>query len=340
MFPNEWHEEKIDRHLMASQVRPYGISFLDDALVGIFPNDLIVVGAKTGRGKTELMTILALNQSMLGRNVAFFALEADRLEIQRRIKYKAMAKVWYENYSTSPVKFPRFVEWMSGGFEKEWDQIETIIDKDIQMQTNNLRIIYTDAKYSLKNFLDNFNGLSQEVDLFIIDHLHYFDVGSKTESEGIKEIIHAIRGCSIKLGKPVILISHLRKTERKLGGLMPDLEDFHGHSDISKVCTTAILIAPADIPMIKTHNCFQTYFHIAKSRKASENIPYVGILGYDKSIGTYRDKYYIAKNKLFDAPELITNSVEIPKWFKNAFRDFNSLGAPVLKERDYHGNEK
>ncbi|HND85068.1 MAG TPA: DnaB-like helicase C-terminal domain-containing protein, partial [Pseudobdellovibrionaceae bacterium] len=38
---------------------PFGISFLDGALDGILPNDLILIGAATGAGKTTLATQLA-----------------------------------------------------------------------------------------------------------------------------------------------------------------------------------------------------------------------------------------------------------------------------------------
>lgn len=329
MFDQEWHAEKIDRHLLAAQVTPYGISFLDDALVGIFPNDLIVLGAKTGRGKTELMTIFALNQSSLGRRVTFFALEADRWEIQRRIKYKQLVKTFYENGLDRQIPIPRFVEWLATGYDADMDKVETLLDKDLGMKTNDLKIIYTEARYSLKQFIESIEGAADDTDLFIIDHLHYFDVGSKTESESIKEIIHTIRDFSIKQSKPVILISHLRKTEKKVLSPIPDLDDFHGHSDISKVCTTAIIIAPAEIPEIASHNAYLTYFHIAKARKASENIPYVGILGYDKNTGSYRDIYYVAKNRLIEGPELIKNAKDIPKWFKRAHRNFNLAGAIV-----------
>ena len=53
MFINEtFAEERKDRALLAAKIKHFGISFLDDALRGVFPNDLILVCAKTGAGKS------------------------------------------------------------------------------------------------------------------------------------------------------------------------------------------------------------------------------------------------------------------------------------------------
>lgn len=319
MLTAEWEAERIDRHILATQVVPFGISFLDDALVGIFPNDLLVIGARTGCGKTELAATIAQNQSRKARRVVFFALEADRMEIQRRLKYRALSHVFFTQYAGKDCNYrwPRFSEWIARGLDPDLHAWEKQIDPELALQTESLRIMYMGSKYRAAQFVRDCEALAEETDLFIVDHLHYFDLG-KVESEGIKEAIHAIRNLAIHLGKPVILLAHLRKTSRDERELIPDVEDFHGHSDIVKVATNVLLLSPASGITDGNLGFYPTYFHLAKSRRAAENKPYVGVVGFNQKTNSYSERYYLAHHSYFSAPVMITEQAQIPHWFKRA----------------------
>lgn len=314
MYSLEWEEARIQRFLRASQIRPYGISFLDDALVGIWPNDLILIGAKTGRGKTELATTIALNHARMGRKVVFFALEADRYEIHERLQYRAINAILRTHLPQLPTL--RFVEWASQGINSELEAIERQQQQQLALETESLRILYKGGGYTAEQLDEEFKALADDSDLFIIDHLHYFDLSLDNESEGLKRVVHTIRNLAIHTGKPVVLLAHLRKNSALQQDTFPVIEDFHGHSDIIKVATNVIMLSPSKEAAL--FGDYPTYFHIAKSRKASENIPYVGLLGFNRQTNTYHDKYFLGRNKGTAAPELITASSEIPKWFKNA----------------------
>ena len=60
----------------------FGIKYLDAALHGIKPNDLILIGASSGAGKTELCTHIAKTNAKLGKRVRYIALEAEKNEIE------------------------------------------------------------------------------------------------------------------------------------------------------------------------------------------------------------------------------------------------------------------
>ena len=49
-------QERMDQrpHMLS-----FGVHFLDCSLKGILPTDLIILGAKTGHGKTALATLIA-----------------------------------------------------------------------------------------------------------------------------------------------------------------------------------------------------------------------------------------------------------------------------------------
>lgn len=329
MFENEWKQEKMERHLLAAAAVPFGISFLDDALYGILPNDLMLVGARTGRGKTELATSIAINAAAKGRNVTFFALEADKWEIQRRMKYRRLAQAFHENYSSATMKFPRFREWLVKGYHSDWDAIENIVERDLVLDTASLRISYKGEGYTTSEFVSEINSLV-DCDLIIVDHLHYFDLGGMNETEGLKKAIHAIRSAAIHHGKPVVLLAHLRKSDKSSTKILPELDDFHGHSDIVKVATTVLLMSPAE--KHQGMGVYPTYFHIAKCRTASDVTPFAAVHGFDFKSNNYSDKYILEKASFFKDPEPIESAKDFPEWAKRAIKP-KAMGVSYGKGR-------
>jgi len=320
MYRTEWKDEELDRHVAAAKVIPFDVSFLDDALVGIFPNDLILLGALTGKGKTEFATNVALNASRRSKRVLFYALEADRWEIQRRMKYRALSQIYFAHYR-GKFPWPRYSEWLVQGFMPDWAALEKEAENQLHLDMLELKVVYKGGKFTVNDFVKELadSAMHREFDFLVVDHLHYFDLDTRTETEGLKQAAHAMRNLSIHLGKPILLLAHLRKH----GQAFPGLDDFHGHSDIVKVATQVIVMSPAyNLTQANDVGHFPTYFHIAKSRRASENVPYVGVLGFDRQRNRYGEKYYIAKHGGTDEPELITTASEIPEWYRRANRSF------------------
>ena len=65
--------EREERLKNAKENLSFGVPFLDDSLGGIYKNDLILFGAKTGIGKTQLATLVAKKNAGLNKRVHFFA---------------------------------------------------------------------------------------------------------------------------------------------------------------------------------------------------------------------------------------------------------------------------
>lgn len=324
MFGPEWHNEKIDRHLLSAKAIPFGVSYLDDALIGLLPNELLLMGARSGAGKTAFATHLAMHAANKSRRVVFFALEADEWEIQRRMKYRKMSQLWAENYGSSAkaAKFPRFREWLQMGYDADWDAIEKFADQELKIQTITLEIAYKGAHYTPDQFVAELESL-QDVDLIIIDHLHYFDLASsagQNETEGLKKAIHAIRNAALHFGKPIVLLAHLRKNTGHSKSVLPGMDEFHGHSDIAKVSTTILLTAPAREFENEGLGEYPTYFHIAKCRTAGEVVPYAGVLGFDFKKNGYSEKYHLCEASHFENPKKIEDMNKIPTWAKNCIR--------------------
>jgi replicative DNA helicase len=89
-FRDRVTEERLQRTQQGASCLTFGVQFLDEAVGGIYSNDLVLYGAKTGIGKTQLATITAMANAANGKRVHFFALEAEQHEIERRIKYQIL----------------------------------------------------------------------------------------------------------------------------------------------------------------------------------------------------------------------------------------------------------
>src|SRR5690348_4241502 len=88
--------ERVERLEMAKRRLSFGVKFLDDALGGIAQKDIVLLGAKTGIGKTTMASIIAESNAEKGRHVHYFALEAEDREIERRIKFRILSRLAYQ----------------------------------------------------------------------------------------------------------------------------------------------------------------------------------------------------------------------------------------------------
>ena len=72
----------------------FGVRYLDDAMKGISRNDLVLVGAPSGAGKTQFCVNLALKNSEQGKRVHYIALEAYEGEIERRLMFQTISNIY------------------------------------------------------------------------------------------------------------------------------------------------------------------------------------------------------------------------------------------------------
>lgn len=286
--------ERDRRMAQAKLLLPYGVTFLDDAFGGIIPNDLIVVGAKTGAGKTQLATSIALTTAQGGFPAHYFALEAEDDEIEMRIKYGMISDYYYRN-TERPI-YIRYTDWREGKHDDIFAPIEKKLEDQFVESVKNLNTLYrTSGIFDLKALEKNLLKVVHESRLIVIDHLHYIDTDDD-ENYAYKRVIKLVRDIVLKYGVPVIVIAHLRKNQ---GGrnhpLMNSIEDFHGTSDVPKVATTCIMMAPATDHIAPQPWLWPTYIGGVKSRLDGSCTRYVGLTHFDARKGLYVPDYRIGK---------------------------------------------
>lgn len=299
----------------AAKIIPFGVSYLDDALSGIFPNDLIVLGAKTGLGKTQMTMLIAHSAAKLGKRVHYLALEAEHGEIERRMKYQLIADRYYRMDTRGRFHL-NYADWYTAKLDSELREIEAEIES-IEQYLPTLKTYYRTGSFTVRDFERIFFAIKDETDLVIVDHLHYFDLDDENENRAVKQVVMKIRDCVLLTGKPVILISHTRKQDKRFATLIPQIEDFHGSSDIGKIATKAIAFGPG--PITKDDKLRPTYIQGLKYRVDGARIRYTGMLNFSPASQRYDEKYVLGivnREQEFEPLE----AWQIPHWAVSAAR--------------------
>lgn len=282
----------------------FGISFLDEALRGINKTDLVLVGAPSGTGKTEIASSIAYKNAQDGKRVHGIFLEAYEGEIEMRQTFRLLSKI-----AKKDGKDPDFSEWMDG--KQPWlnkynQQIDLSFFKNISTK-------YREKGYSIDDLKKDLTALNDQTDLVVIDHLHYFDVEGRDENREVTEIVKAASDMINILKIPIVLVVHVRKIGKNT--LIADQEDIQGTSNIFKIATKVVTFAslgPID------ENRYLTLVRAAKNRRQSSVRFYVAKMYYDDSLNDYLSRYEIGKIEV-DARgtekfvEITTNK---PRWFR------------------------
>ena len=173
-------EEAEDRYKNRDQVQGLhsGFPSIDRLTMGLVEGELIIVAGPTSKGKTLLSMHIANNVAKKGHRVLFVTLEMTKAELTSRYMY------------------------VNGG-----------------ANTNDFMTVAANTVFQENDELDwkDIDGLIQnakqqlDVDLVIIDHLHYFARDLKNAAEELGQITMRFKKNAIRHKLPIILISHIKK---------------------------------------------------------------------------------------------------------------------------------
>lgn len=304
----------------------FGVNVLDEMLLGIFPDDLVLIGAPSGVGKTQFCCILALANVLKGKKVHFLALEASKYEIERRLKYQLIAKSFFDPKNTARPKLPKrlsYARWLVGEFDGLLEEYEERAEETIAEKFANLFTFYKSDSFNVQNLVETVLSIANETDLIIIDHAHYFDFENDNENAAIREIAKTARTLALENSKPIILVAHLRKKDRRSAELVAGLDEFHGSSDLFKVATRVITLAPGK-PI--SDGGYETFIRVPKDRLSGESTKYIARLEFNAKKNAYEELYRLGSP--FSTAE--DGFVELdrdhyPDWTKR----------PAIPSRDY-----
>jgi KaiC/GvpD/RAD55 family RecA-like ATPase len=199
--------EASSREAVKGMLLEFGVSFLDDAMLGIRPDDLVLVGAPSGVGKTQFCVNIAMANVIKGKRVHFFALEASQFEVERRLKFQMVADLFYSDPDRAKLGRPlRYDEWAAGDFKGLLVEYEKTATAMCEEKLKTLFTFYKSGDFSVYNLIENFSLVRDETDLVIVDHVHYFDWDDSNDNRALKEIAKAARDICLQTKKPMVLV--------------------------------------------------------------------------------------------------------------------------------------
>lgn len=182
-----------------------GYSDLDDIIGGFADEELVVVGGGTGRGKTQLVQCIMLNQVLENLPILFITLEMSQIETTIRFMRMIKSKLVGDILQNLPIFF----------------YAGDII---------NLKVLDEAIK----------QGKEQGIKAVFIDHLHFFSRSIEGTAQEIGLITREIKLMARRYKIPVVLISHIRKLNT--ASSMPELDDLKDSSAIAQDADMVIMV--------------------------------------------------------------------------------------------------
>ena len=271
----------------------YGIDELDKHLIWILPEDLVVIGAETWVGKSEIAFNIAIKNAMKGKKVLLFALEWSMEDIVHRFVWKQIAK----KKKVDPKKFVYNWEYMKDEYEDEIRNLPKELDENL--------IIFDKKTIPNKEFIcEMIKKRKDDVDLFVIDHLHYIELTTSDEHRETGEIMKAIKTVNDEIKKPIVVISHMRKSiAKKIKNQRPTENDLHWSSNIAKIASVIILLYRLEMPD------FNTWFYVPKNRYIWGNASLYAMYDIEKKdyIWEFANEKDIVKQKKQEEKQKVDN---------------------------------
>lgn len=268
------------------KVGTFGIKYLDDKLKGILKADLILIGARSGAGKSTIADMIAQHNAKDDKKVHIFSLENftdDAFVTKAYYEYKRLTGDWKLSLR----------EFACGEFNVDTNSLIKC-EKYAEECFKNVSMTTRQKGYDINKLKDDMIKVVESgVNLLIIDHLDYVDKNNPNENDNthITELMRTIRELQDVFKVAVVAISHLRKNVGRDLPIIPSVDEFIGSSNKVKEATAVIMIAPDDEENESNQSDRKvTWFSIKKLRMGG--IPNSsGKLIFDRATGKYEDNY-------------------------------------------------
>lgn len=314
-----WSDVWIDAPILKKQKTKtlnFGVSFLDEALHGISQEDLILLGAPSGAGKTQMCVEVTCSNAREGAVLSLYPLEASRHEWILRTQYKLISgqRAAHKN-SIDFIKGFNYTDFVRGKYDDKLHAAQRQVNEIGDAFSNIFE--YSQTKdFTVSKLQDSLIGQAPKTDLFIIDHTHYFDYDNDNENQALKKIAKTCRDLALLTETPIFLVSHLRKRDARYSEAVPSIDDFHGSSDLTKIATKVISLARAGRI---SNTKFLTAVRICKNREDGRVVNSVGGLIFDYEAMAYEKQYYLGHVSLKgDQIVWIKERNQLPDWAESA----------------------
>jgi len=252
-----------------------------------------------GMGKTDIALSIAAYNASRKKRVAYFALEAEPLELERRMKFRRILRLLFdsrrESRDLSGTEDVTYGRWMAGLCEEITKPFAQLANQWMLETISTLETLYRGKHFTADNLASVIRSTHERFDLIVIDHLHYIDAADgMDENRALAETTKTLRDVALEIGKPVLLVAHLRKKDSRSKKLISEADDFHGSSNVTKIATQVITLDRAWNVEAPRWWYAPTFMSVVKERRDGAD-GYVAVMQYDKRKRTYSRDYTIGR---------------------------------------------
>lgn len=314
-MPQRLVGERRHRAELATNALQYHQTFFDDYLKALLPNDLVCITAPTGIGKTDLALSIAAANARLSVPVHYFALEAAERELERRTKYSILARLVYRARHPQAYLL-NYDDWFLGRCDEICDEFEAEAEAAMQRTLATLHTYYRGSKFDPEDLARGIFEVAKSTRLIIVDHLHYVDNDDDDEHRALGDTVKVVRDVSLRIGRPVILVAHLRKRDRRSRQLFVEVEDISGSKHVVNICTQVLSLQPAlDLESPKWFLA-PTYLQVLKHR-GSGALRMVAVAMFDRRTRAYEPYYSLGTTKGGTKWEPLKELEQAPPWARH-----------------------
>lgn len=254
-----------------------------------------LLGDFTVTHNTDMALSIATANALKEIRVGYFALEAEPRELERRAKFAWIsAEAWRRNIDRRGEL--NYTDWLLHRCEDIVGSLDEEADRYFANSMNTLWTFYRGQRFGAAHLREQVLAQHKLLDMLVIDHLHYVDIDeSQEEHRAMGDLIKVIRDVALDIGKPIIAVAHLRKRDARTRQLVPTFEDIQGSSNITKVCTQIITLAPASgVVDAPKWWLAPTFMAVLKDRRAGAQ-PFVALTMFDRRTRRYADDYTLGR---------------------------------------------
>lgn len=270
---------------------------------GVFDR-VTLIASGTDNGKTTFVSQIVADIIKQGYKVGAFFGEDTAYETQERIFMQA-------TYGDD--KNIIYAPYFANG--KETNCGEHILsneawDKAHEKFAGKLFLYNTLASASVDEILDGFEQARTQhgCRVFVLDNCDQFEFSSDNENKAMRDIVIKIRDYAINKKVHILLISHIRKTDRDV--ILPSIFDIRGSSSLSNISKNIIILIRLDkidrnskgykslkaLLELNNYNLddADSLVHVAKTKGRKIGF---ACLKFNKKTGTYYECKKIDENK-------------------------------------------
>ncbi len=202
---------------------PSGFIDIDRLTSGFHENQLIIVAARPAMGKTVFSLNVAVNAALMGKSVAIFNLEMDRVQLANRI----LANI-------GQIDGRKF---MSGNFNNDdWIRLNEAISRlsDVKIFINDMTESTIGA---IRSKARRLKSSEHGLDLIVIDYLQLINGGKNygtNRQQEVSDISRALKLLAVELHIPIIALAQLSRSVEQREDKRPLMSDLRESGSIEQ----------------------------------------------------------------------------------------------------------